>query len=106
RPGNTSFGAADVPTIRAWLERLRGAVGPDCVIVVRVDAAGDCTELLEMLTGAGVHFTIKMRQTSDLIGAVAATEAWRTVDVDADGRVTRQVATVVFGRGEWRKRGL
>ena len=31
---------------------------------------------------------------------------WRTVDVDADGKPTRQVAEVDFARGEWKARGL
>jgi len=106
RPGDTGFGESDVPTIRAWLERLRGVIGPDCVIVVRVDAGGDCTALFEMLDALGVYFVIKGKQTSDLIGALAAWKAWRTVDVDAEDRATRQVATVAFGRKEWRERSL
>jgi hypothetical protein len=31
---------------------------------------------------------------------------WRTVDVDADGKATRQVAEVDFERDEWKKQGL
>lgn len=106
RPGDTSFGEADVPTIRVWLERLRAAVGPDCVVVVRVDAAGDCTALFRAFDELGVLFVVKGRQTQDLVGALAAWKAWRTVDVDADERATRQVATAVFGRGEWREHGV
>ena len=43
RPGDTSFGNDDVPWLRVWLDRVRAAVGPDCVVVVRIDGAGDCT---------------------------------------------------------------
>jgi len=31
---------------------------------------------------------------------------WRSVDVDADGNATRQVAEVDFARGDWKARGL
>jgi hypothetical protein len=106
RPGDRGFGAEDVATIRRWLVRLRGVVGPDCVIVVRVDAAGDCTQLLHTLDELGVYFVVKARVTQDLANTVASTRAWRTVDVDADERATRQVATVSFARKEWRDRAL
>lgn len=102
RPGDRGFGEEDVATVRRWLVRLRGVVGADCVVVVRVDAAGDCTALLHALHGLGVYFLVKARVTRDLANAVTATRAWRTVDVDAERRATRQVATVNFGRKEWR----
>ena len=43
RPGDTSFGDADAPTVGAWLDRMRVATGPGTVILVRIDSAGDCT---------------------------------------------------------------
>jgi hypothetical protein len=106
RPGDRGFGAEDVPTIRRWLVRLRGVVGPDCVIVVRVDAGGDCTALFQALDGLGVYFLVKARVTQDLANAVTGTRAWRTVDTDAESRPTRQVATITFGRKEWREHAL
>jgi hypothetical protein len=106
RPGDTGCGAQDAATVRRWLVRLRGVVGPDCVIVVRIDAAADCTALLEVLDRLGVYFIVKARVTQDLAAAITKTAAWRTVDEDAEGRPFRQVATVVFSRGEWRARAL
>ena len=106
RPGNRGFGAQDVEPIVGWLRRMRAAVGPDTVIVVRIDAAGDCTALLRALDDLGVLYVIKARVTYDLGCALTAHRAWRTVDVDAQGRATRQVATVAFSRDEWREQAL
>lgn len=101
RPGDRGFGAEDAPTLRRWLDRLREAVGPDCVIVVRIDAAADCAEILAELEKAGVHYTVKARITQDLAGAIATCTSWRTVDEDAFGKPTRQVANVTFQRETW-----
>ena len=49
RPGDRSFGEADVPTVIAWVRRVRAAVGPHCQICVRIDGAGDCAMLLDAL---------------------------------------------------------
>jgi hypothetical protein len=102
RPGDTSFGEADVPTIVRWLERLREAVGPDCLLRVRIDAAGDCTRLLQELERLGVHYYTKARITQDLAGAMALHRTWKTLDADAFDRPTRQSAGITFQRGEWR----
>ena len=106
RPGDRGFGSDDAKSIRIYVDRVRAAVGPDCRVVVRIDAAGDCTEILETIHNAGAHFIVKARLTSDLLGALVKTADWRTVDVDAFGHPTRQVAEVVFEREEWRLRGL
>jgi hypothetical protein len=103
RPGDRGFGAEDVPTIVAWLVGLRDAVGPDCVIDVRIDAAGDCTELLVALEKLGVYYTIKARITQDLANRIACANNWATVDQDAFSKATRQVASVGFARQEWEK---
>lgn len=103
RPGDRGFGDADVPTLVRWIERLREAVGPKCIITVRVDAAGDCTELLAALERLGVHYVIKARITFDMANAIACTSGWRTVDRDALDEPTRQVTTVVFARDQWVK---
>jgi hypothetical protein len=106
RPGDREFGGADASPIRTYVDRVRSAVGPDCDVVTRIDAAGDCTKLLEEISAAGAHFVVKARLTSDLLGAVAHHTAWTTVDVDADGRPLRQVAEIDFSRIEWLERSL
>lgn len=103
RPGDRGFGVEDVPTIVRWIERLRDVVGPDCVIHVRVDAAGDCTELLAALDRLGVHYIIKARITQDMANAIACASGWQTVDRDALDEPTRQVTTITFARDEWLK---
>src|SRR5215207_1067189 len=92
RPGDTAFGEAEVPVVEGWVERLRLAVGPTCVIHVRVDAAGDCAALLAALDRKGCWATIKARMTRDLCDAIATLPAsrWRSVEWDALGRVERQ----------------
>jgi hypothetical protein len=108
RPGDTSFGDADAPTVAAWIDRLREATGPKTVIRVRIDAAGDCTSVMRTIDQKMAHFLIKAKTTGDLCAAIYRVPrgCWRTVDVDADGKPTRQVAEVDFARGEWKARGL
>ena len=108
RPGDTAFGEADVPVVERWVERLRRAVGPACVIHVRVDAAGDCAALLAKLDRLGCWATVKARMTRDLCDAIATLPAgrWRSVDWGADGRVERQVAEVDFVRQSWAEAGV
>lgn len=103
RPGDHGFGGADVPTVVAWLERVRATVGPDCVLHVRIDAAGDCTELLRALDHLGVVYYIKARITPDLAGAITLQQSWQTIDSDAMNRPTRQGAPIAFRRAEWDK---
>lgn len=108
RPGDTSFGEADAPTVAAWIDRLRAATGPKTTIRVRIDAAGDCTAVMRTIDEEKAHFLIKAKTTADLCAAIYRVPrgCWRTVDVDADGKPTRQVAEVDFARGEWKARGL
>jgi len=108
RPGDTSFGEADAPTVAAWIDRLRAATGPKTLIRVRIDAAGDCTAVMRTINEKEAHFLIKAKTTTDLCSAIYRVPrgCWRTVDVDADGKPTRQVAEVNFARGEWKARGL
>lgn len=108
RPGDTSFGDADAPTVAAWLDRLREATGDKTLIRVRIDAAGDCTAVMRAIDEKKAQFLIKARTTPDLCTAIYRVPrgCWRTVDVDADGKPTRQVAEVDFTRGEWNARGL
>jgi Transposase DDE domain group 1 len=101
RAGDRGFGGQDVPTLKSWLRQLRTAVGPDCELRVRMDAAGDCTELLYMLQQEKTHFIIKAKLTQDLLGVLASHPRWRTVQVGADGKPSVQVATVSFAREPW-----
>ena len=106
RPGDRNFGDADAKDIRAYVDRARAAVGSDARLVVRIDGAADCTEILEQIHDAGAHFLVKARLTPELLGALVATKQWTTVDWDADGQAVRQVAEIRFAREEWKRRSL
>lgn len=106
RAGDTAFGAAEAPLIEKWIDRTRAAVGPDCLIYVRIDAAGDCTEVMKAIEGKGCFYLTKAVMSPDLCGAIACVSEWRTVDEDADGRPLRQVATVSFSRAVWKEHEL
>jgi hypothetical protein len=106
RPGNTTFGAAEVPLIKLWMGRVREAIGPDTLMYVRIDAAGDCTEVMQSVADAGSFFITKPSLTPDLCGAIAWHTKWRTTERDADGRPIQQVATIDFARDEWKKNKL
>lgn len=100
RPGDTSFGNDDVPYVERCLDRVRAAA-PEAAVYVRIDAAGDCTQLLRAIADKRAFFLTKPRLTRDLAGAISLVTRWKTVDWDADGRPRRQVAEVPFRRGEW-----
>jgi hypothetical protein len=106
RPGDTSFGKDDVATVAAWVRRVRAVVGPDCIIRVRIDAAGDCTALLMALESLGVHYYAKARISQDLAGAIMMHPTWHTLDSDANHLPTRQGAEIMFQRGEWNAHGI
>lgn len=108
RPGDTGFGEADAPTVAAWIDRLREAAGASSLIRVRIDAAGDCTRIMRTIDEKKAHFIIKAKTTADLCAAIYRVPrgCWVTVDVDADGKPSRQVAEVDFARGEWTAQGL
>lgn len=98
RPGNTGLGHEDIPTIEHWIDRVREAVGPSTLIVVRIDAGADFGDMVAALERKGVHYIIKARLSPDLAGAVACHTCWHTVDIDAFNRPTRQVATIGYVR--------
>jgi hypothetical protein len=106
RPGDTGFGAEDVPKVIACIRRTRAALGETCLLRMRIDAAGDCAELMEAVDREATVFLTKAKMTPDLSGALAMHKGWRTVDVDAFGEPTRQVATIEFRRDVWEKRAL
>jgi hypothetical protein len=108
RPGDTAFGDADTPIVGAWIDRLRAAAGPNTLIRVRIDSAGDCTKFMQTVEAHKAHYLIKAKTTADLCSAIYRVPrgCWRTVDTDADGNPTRQVAEVDFARGAWNEHGL
>ncbi len=106
RPGDTGFGADDVPTMRRWVRRARTKLRRSTSLCVRIDAAGDCAEVLHALHEEQVFYVIKAKMTGDLYGAASWATNWKTVDVDADGRPTRQVAEIDFCRQTWREKGV
>jgi hypothetical protein len=101
RPGDTGLGELDVEDIEQWLDRTRDAVGKETPLTVRIDAGGDCAAILRAVDGKGAWFLVKMKQTPNLVGAVWATKSWKTIDTDAFGQPTRQVAEIAFEREGW-----
>lgn len=106
RPGNTTFGDADAPYVARLVDRTRAAVGRECLLHVRIDGAGDCTAVMRAIADRGAFFLTKARMTPDLCAAVTSVRTWKTVDRDADGKPTRQIAEVDFARDEWSKQDL
>jgi hypothetical protein len=103
RWGDRGFGVRDVPTVLRWLDRLRKRVGSKTVLTVRIDAAGDCSDLLEALDLRGVRFVIKLRATDDLLGAALKHPSWHVTQRDGDAVVER-IGVLDFRRAEWMRR--
>lgn len=103
RHGDTSFGEAEAPLIRSFIERLRVAVGGRCRIYVRIDAAADCAEILRAIEAAGAIYLVKAKMGADLCEATRAVPRWTTTDRDAAGEPTEQWANVGFARKPWRE---
>ncbi len=101
RTGDTALGEADVEDVEMWLDRARDAAGPDAVITVRIDAGGDCAALLSAINKRKCLFVVKAKQTSNLLGVAMQTTRWQTIDVDADGKPSRQAAEIDFQRDDW-----
>lgn len=106
RPGNTSFGADDCEFVVCAIRDVRAKVGGNVLICARIDGAADCTEIMSAIDDEKALFITKADMTSDLVGVIAAIpdRKWRTVDEDADGKPTRQVAEVEFQRKVWREK--
>jgi hypothetical protein len=107
RPGNTALGGDDAPTTKAWIRRFRDTIGTKVQVTVRIDAGGDCGELLGAFHDAGARFIAKAKLDYALSEAIrcAPKRAWKTVDRDAMNRPTRQVAVIDFARKSWSDRG-
>jgi Transposase DDE domain group 1 len=106
RRGDTGFGGDDVPMLCRWVKRAKGKLRQDASLCVRIDSAGDCAEVLHALHAAEAFYVIKARLTQDLYGAVTWAKNWKTMDVDADNRPTRQITELDFCRETWRAKGL
>jgi hypothetical protein len=101
RPGDRGLGELDVQDVEQWLDRTRAAAGPAALLTMRIDAGGDCAQLLRAIDNKGAWFLVKMKQTPNLVGAVWATQRWITVERDALNHPTRQVAEINFEREGW-----
>jgi Transposase DDE domain group 1 len=106
RRGDTGFGVDDVPMLCRWVKRAKNKLRRDASLCVRIDSAGDCAEVLHALHDAEAFYVIKARLTQDLFGAVTFEKNWKTMDVDAENRPTRQIAELDFCRGTWAEKGL
>ena len=106
RPGDRGFGGNDVPFIERALDRVRAEIGSNCILYARIDGAGDCAEVMRCIDAKGAFFLTKARMSHDLIYCVAYQTTWNTVDRDAMGRPTRQVAELRFQREAWKDIGL
>jgi hypothetical protein len=105
RPGNTTLGTKDIPTIREWLRRIRAAVGRKCDITVRIDSAGDCTELIRMTQEDDIQAFVlcKARLMPPLRAAITRVSdgTWETTEEGVDGEALEQAAVVPFSREGW-----
>lgn len=106
RPGNTGFGEDETLPIKAWIARTRRYAGPDAILCARIDAAGDCTALMQGIAAERAYFVIKAKQDQPLLDAVALHAKWRTTDWDAEGKPLTQVAEITFERKAWTEAGL
>ncbi len=105
RPGDTGLGDADAPTIGRWIRRFRVAVGGDVQVTMRIDAGGDCAAIYAAAHRAGARFIGKAKLSADLCGAIQSTTRWTTVERDAFGRPSTQVAEITFARDAWKELG-
>lgn len=106
RPGDTGFGGDDVPMLVKWVRRTRQHLRLGTSLCVRIDSAGDCTEVMHALHQESAFYVIKGKITEDVYGAITRATNWKTVDVDADNKPIRQVAELEFCRTSWRKKNL
>jgi hypothetical protein len=105
RPGDTGLGDADAPTVGRWIRRFRVAAGGDVQVTMRIDAGGDCAAIYAAAHRAGARFIGKAKLSADLCGAIQSTTKWRTVEWDAFGRPSTQVADISFAREAWKELG-
>ena len=105
KPGDTALGSEDRETIAAHVRRMKKKLRPDQVMRVRIDAAGDCVEIMAAVEDEGAFITTKARLSQDLCQAIYRSRHWQTIEDDVDGRPLRQVAEVAFSRKCWKDAG-
>lgn len=105
RPGDTGLGDEDAPGIKSWIRRFRDEVGHEILVTVRIDAGGDCATIFGALQDGGARFIAKAKLDFNLREAILRVKTWKSVDWDAFGNPTRQVADVEFQRASWKERG-
>ncbi len=102
RPGDTSLGEGDVEDVKQWIERARKALGPKTILTARIDAGGDCAALLNAIDESHALFIVKAKKTAAMLGMIGSDATkWTTVDRDANGKPSRQVAEIDFCREDW-----
>lgn len=101
RPGDTGVGEADVPWIEETIDRVRSAIDSNVALYARMDAAGDCTAIMNAMHDKQVLFVVKASKTREMLGAATMVARWRTTDWDADGKPREQVAEIPFKRPCW-----
>jgi hypothetical protein len=106
RPGDTGLGGDDTLVVKTWLARVRHALGGEPLVCARIDAAGDCTDLMRGIAAERAVFVIKAKMDRALRQAVTYAPTWTTVDEDGDGQPLTQVAEVPFERAVWREQEL
>jgi hypothetical protein len=106
RHGDTGFGADDTLMLRGWVRRLKAKLRRGTSLCVRIDAAGDCAEVLRTLQEEEAFYVIKARITPDLYGAVTLAANWKTIDVDADNEPIREITELTFARDAWRDKAV
>ena len=87
--------------IELAIDDVRKVIGPQRLLHVRIDSAGDCTEIMAAIHAKGALFVTKADMTADLCATIHAHRRWSTVDEDANGEPTRQVAVIPFRRKQW-----
>jgi hypothetical protein len=101
RPGNRGLGDDDASIVRRWVWRARQALHPRAILTVRMDAGADCSKILRAVHDCRARFIVKAKLSPDLCRTITLTKRWTTVDWDADGRPSRQVAEIEFQREGW-----
>ncbi|MFO0611559.1 MAG: transposase [Polyangiaceae bacterium] len=72
RPGDRGLGVEDAPLIRSWVRRAKEHVRKGTDLCVRIDAGGDCAEILAAIHAEESFYVVKARITPDLFGATTA----------------------------------
>jgi hypothetical protein len=105
RPGNTTFGAEEAGLVGGWIDQLRPAIGPSCLLYVRIDKAGHCGAIMKAIEQRGALYLIKGQLGAPLQAALGRLrdQDWTTVDEDADGHPLEQVAELQWTCATWKK---